>query len=91
MSRSDFGGRYLRGVSRSGVTVIVQGRASGSRRYSTFADATTSRTGTFRVRYRFRDRGSRGHRFVFRARIRPKETFPYETGYSRTVTVRVRG
>ena len=67
--------------------MIVQGRPSGSRRYSTFADATTSRTGTFRVRYRFRDRGSRGRRFVFRARIRPKESFPYETGYSRTVTV----
>ncbi len=80
----------LRGVSRSGVTVIVQGRPSGSRRYSTFADATTSRTGRFRVSYRFRDRGSRGRRFVFRARIRPKESFPYETGYSRTVTVRVR-
>ena len=80
----------LKGVSRGGVTVIVQGRASGSRRYSTFADTTTSSTGTFRVRYRFRDRGSRGRRFVFRARIRPTERFPYETGYSRTVTVRVR-
>jgi hypothetical protein len=80
----------LSGVSRGGVTVIVQGRPSGSRRYSTFADATTSRTGTFRVRYRFRDGGSRGRRFVFRARIRAKESFPYEAGYSRTVTVRVR-
>ena len=66
------------------MTVIVQGRPSGSRRYSTFADTTSSSTGTFRVRYRFRDRASRGRRFVFRARIRP----PYETGYSRTVTVR---
>jgi hypothetical protein len=80
----------LNGVSRGGVTVIVQGRPSGSRRYSTFADATTSRTGTFRVRYRFRDRGSRGRRFVFRARILSKQSFPYESGYSRTVTVRAR-
>jgi hypothetical protein len=73
------------------VTVIVQGRARGSRRYSTFADTTTTRSGRFKVRYRFRDSGSRGRRFVFRARIRPTERFPYETGYSRTVTVRVRG
>jgi hypothetical protein len=83
-------GRLL-GVSRKAVTVIVQGRARGSRRYSTFADTTTTRSGRFKVRYRFRDSGSRGRRFVFRARIRPTERFPYETGYSRTVTVRVRG
>jgi hypothetical protein len=81
----------LKGVSRGGVTVIVQGRAAGARRYSTFADTTSSSRGTFRVRYRFRDPGSRGRRFVFRARIRPAERFPYETGYSQTVTVRVRG
>ena len=80
----------LKGVSRGGVTVIVQGRARGSRRYATFADTTASSTGTFRVRYRFRDRASRGRQFVFRARIRPTERFPYETGYSQTVTVRVR-
>ena len=35
-------------------------------------------------------RASRGHSFVFRARIRPAAKFPYETGYSSTVTVRVR-
>ena len=80
----------LKGVSRGGVTVIVQGRAAGSRRYATFADTTSSRRGTFRVRYRFRDSRSRGRRFVFRARIRPAERFPYETGYSQSVTVRVR-
>jgi hypothetical protein len=80
----------LKGVSRGDVTVIVQGRAAGSRRYSTFADTTTTRSGRFKVRYRFRDSGSRGRRFVFRARIRPTERFPYETGHSRTVTVRVR-
>ena len=81
----------LRGVSRGGVPVVVQGRARGSRRYETFADTTTSSSGRFKVRYRFRSSGSRGRSFVFRARIRPASRFPYETGYSKTVTVRVRG
>ena len=69
---------------------LVQGRAAGSRRYDTFADTTTSSNGRFRVRYRFRNAASRGRSFVFRARIRTAPRFPYETGYSKTVTVRVR-
>jgi len=80
----------LAGVSRGGVPVLVQGRAAGSRRYDTFADTTTSSNGRFRVSYRFRNAASRGHSFVFRARIRTAPRFPYETGYSKTVTVRVR-
>ena len=44
----------------------------------------------FKVRYRLRSSASRGHSFVFRARIRPEAKFPYETGYSSTATVRVR-
>jgi hypothetical protein len=32
----------LKGVSRGGVPVVVQGRPKGSRRYETFADTTTS-------------------------------------------------
>jgi hypothetical protein len=80
----------LRGVSRGGVPVIVQGRASGARRFTTFADTTSSSSGRFRVHYRFKNSGSRGRRFEFRARIRPAARFPYETGYSRSVTVRPR-
>jgi hypothetical protein len=80
----------LKGVSRGGVPVVVQGRSSGSRRYETFADTTTSSSGRFRVRYRFRSSDSRGRSFVFRARIRTAAKFPYETGYSKTVTVKVR-
>ena len=76
----------LRGVGRGGVPIVVQGRAGGSRRYATFADTTTSSSGRFRVRYRFRSAASRGRSFVFRARIRPAPRFPYETGYSKTVT-----
>jgi len=80
----------LRGVSRGGVPVVVQGRARGSKHYETFADTTTSSSGRFKVHYRFRSSGSRGRSFVFRARIRPASRFPYETGYSQTVTVRVK-
>jgi hypothetical protein len=80
----------LKGVSRGGVPVIVQGRPRGSRHYETFADTTTSASGTFKVRYRFRSAGSHGRSFVFRARIRPAARFPYETGYSSTESVRVK-
>jgi hypothetical protein len=80
----------LKGVSRGGVPVIVQGRARGSKHYETFADTTTSASGTFKVRYRFRSSSSRGRSFVFRARIRPAARFPYETGYSSTESVRVK-
>jgi len=80
----------MQGVDREGVTIIVQGRARGSRSWATFADTTASRTGIFKVHYRFRSSGSRGKRFQFRARIRPGTTSPYKTGYSKVVTVRVR-
>ena len=71
------------------MPVVVQGRARGGG-YTTFADTTTSSNGRFKVRYRFRNASSRGRSFAFRARIRPAPRFPYETGYSKTVTVRVR-
>jgi hypothetical protein len=80
----------MQGVDREGVTIIVQGRARGSRHWATFADTTASRTGIFKVHYRFRASGSHGKRFQFRARIRPGATSPYKTGYSKVVTVRVR-
>jgi hypothetical protein len=80
----------IHGVSRKGVVVILQGKPRGAKRYTTFADTTASSHGLFKVHYRFRDSGSRGRRFQFRARIRPVEGFPYELGYSGTETVRVR-
>ena len=67
----------LRGVSRGGVTVILQGRARGSRRYETFADTTSRRaaaasaSATASATPR-----SRGRSFVFRARIRPSRALP---------------
>jgi hypothetical protein len=88
------GGRLrLRGRLRAparGVTVILQGRRVGGGRYRTFADTTTGRSGRFRVSYRFQDPASRGAVFRFRAKLRAGKDYPYATGYSRRVTVRVR-
>jgi hypothetical protein len=80
----------LKGFRRAGVPVVLQGKLRGARRFQTFADVTSSRRGTFRARYTFRSAGSRGRTFVFRARIRRAPGFPYETGLTRPVRVRVR-
>ena len=80
----------LKGVRPAGVPVVLQGKLRGARRYQTFADTTSSRRGTFKARYTFRSSGSRGRQFVFRARIRRAPGFPYETGVTRSVRVRVR-
>ncbi len=80
----------LKGSHRGGVPIVVQGKLRGAKRFTTFADTTSSARGTFRARYRFRTAASRGRRFVFRARIRRAPGFPYETGATRTVRVRVR-
>ena len=77
-------------VPARGVTILLQGRASGARGYTTFADTVTGRRGAFSGRYRFRDPASRGRRFVFRAKIKPGARYPFEAGYSRRVHVRVR-
>ena len=80
----------LKGSRRGGVPVVLQGKLRGARRFTTFADTTSSADGAFRGRYRFRTAASRGRTFVFRARIRRAPGFPYETGATRTVRVRVR-
>jgi hypothetical protein len=83
----------LRGRLRDparGVTVILQGRRAGARRFTTFADTSTRKGGRFSVGYRFRDSSSRGQRFTFRAKLKPGKRYPFETGYSRRVNVRVR-
>jgi hypothetical protein len=87
-SRLRLRGRLL--APAPGVTVILQGRRAGARGYTTFADTTTGRSGRFRVSYRFRDPGSRGKAFRFRAKLRAGKSYPFATGYSRRVTVRVR-
>ena len=80
----------LKGLRRAGVPVVLQGKPLGARRFQTFADMTSGRRGAFRGRYTFRSAASRGRVFVFRARIRRAPGFPYETGVTRSVRVRVR-
>jgi len=80
----------LKGVRRGGVPIVLQGKARGSRKWLTFADTTSSRRGRFNAGYRFQTGGARGCTYLFRARIRRAPGFPYETGNSRTVRVRVR-
>jgi hypothetical protein len=88
------GGRLtLRGRLRAparGVTVILQGRRVGGGHYTTFADTTSGKSGRFRVTYRFQAASSRGGLFRFRAKLRAGKRYPFATGYSRRVTVRVR-
>jgi hypothetical protein len=79
----------LKGMRRAGVPIVLQGKLRGARRFQTFADTSSGRRGTFRGRYTFQSAGSRGRVFVFRARIRRAPGFPYETGVTRTVRVRV--
>jgi hypothetical protein len=80
----------LKGVRRGGVPIVLQGKLRGARRFQTFADTTSNRRGSYKARYTFRSAGSRGREFVFRARIRRAPGFPYETGKTRSVRVRVR-
>lgn len=72
-----------------GVGVILQGRPPGARRFITFADTVSGRDGRFSARYRFRDPGSRGRTFAFRAKLEPSARYPFERGYSHTLRMRV--
>jgi hypothetical protein len=86
--RVRFSGRMRTGGQRipdRGLVVILQGREGG--RWRTFADTRTSRRGAWRTSYRFRGIGGS---YPVRARIRRQAGYPYELGYSRAVTVRVR-
>jgi hypothetical protein len=80
----------LKGMRHAGVPVVLQGKPRGGGTFLTFADTSTTRRGTFHGRYTFRSASSHGRTFVFRARIRRAPGFPYETGVTRTVRVRVR-
>lgn len=71
------------------VTIVAQG-AAGHGRYRTFADGKTSRSGRFKVSYRFRDPHSRGRTFRLRVKILQRNGWPYLDGRTRTVRVRVR-
>ena len=80
----------LRGgwVPAAGVLVELQVYARGS--WRTFAQPRTDGSGRWRYQYRF-ETISGNARFRFRARIRRQSGYPFATGTSRAVHVRVRG
>ena len=85
-----FRGR-LKGGRRpaGGVLVELQVRSRG--KWRTFAQPRADgRRGAWRYQYRF-ETVSGGARFRFRARVRRQAGYPYATGHSRPITVRVRG
>jgi hypothetical protein len=87
-TRVRFSGRIRAAGQRlpaRGLIVAVQGFADGA--WRTFADTRTTRSGRWAARYTFR--GVPG-RYRIRLRIRRASGFPFELGYSPTVTVRVR-
>ncbi len=80
----------LRGRRLSNVDIVLEGRASGERKYRVFDRTETRKRGRFTTSVRFVQSASRGRTFRIRAKILPTGRFPYLRGVSRTVNVRVR-
>ena len=76
-----------RPVPKRGKLVELQAFDGG--RWRTFAQPRSRPDGRYRAAYRLR-RTFRPRTFRFRARVRREAGYPYELGYSRRVTVRVR-
>jgi hypothetical protein len=79
-----FRGR-VRGGAGPGLVIVLQGKEGG--KWRTFADTRTGRGGRWRASYRF---SGRVGDYPIRVRIRRQANLPYETGYSKRVTVHVR-
>lgn len=80
-----FTGR-LRYLPRRRVQILIQAR--DGRRWRTIGQTQTRTGGRFTWRYRFK-RSSIGTRFVLRARVK-SPNYPFSTGYSPRLAVRVR-
>ena len=82
-----FGGRLR--APFDGKLVELQARLPGH--WQTFQTLRTDARGRWRARYRFTGTcGGGTRRYRFRARLPKQAGYPYETGRSHTVTVRVR-
>ena len=82
-----FAGRLRGGhVPRTGKLVELQARVGAG--WRTFATVRADRRGRLRHTHRFAA-GSAGRTYVFRLRIRRESAYPFETGTSRAVAVRV--
>jgi hypothetical protein len=84
-----FSGRLVGGhVPEGGKLIDLQAFYRGG--WRTFATPRTDARGRWSYRYRFG--ATRGVvRYRFRARIRREAAYPYELGYSRRISVIVRG
>jgi hypothetical protein len=81
-------GRLLGGsVPVRGKVVELQGFENG--RWREFRTLRSRADGRFSTRYRFKA-ASAGRRFRLRVRVRAEASYPFSTGYSRVVRVRVR-
>jgi hypothetical protein len=76
-----------RPLPRRGKIVELQARAIGEP-WITFRTVRASQTGTFASHYTFRRPGPTT--YEMRARVRAADDYPYSTGWSRTVRIRVR-
>jgi hypothetical protein len=74
-------------IPRSGKVVELQARTRGER-WITFRTIRARRSGGFTTRYTFRQGGPAV--YFMRARVRAADDYPYATGASRAVAVRVR-
>jgi hypothetical protein len=84
-----FHGRLKGGwIPNGGTLVELQVYTRGS--WRTFAQPRSSRSGRWLYRYRFETIRGRAN-FRFRARIRRQAEYPFTTGTSKTIRVRVRG
>jgi hypothetical protein len=70
-----------------GKVVELQGFENG--RWREFRTLRSRTDGRFSTRYRFKA-ASAGRRFRLRVRVRAEASYPFSTGYSRVVRVRVR-
>jgi hypothetical protein len=68
-----------------GLVLVLQGREQGL--WRTFEDTRTNREGRWYVGYTF---SGRPGRYPIRLRIRKQSSYPFEHGYSRALTIRVR-
>ncbi len=83
-------GRLLGGpLPTRGKIVELQARGKGGGRWITFRTVRSDARGRFSTRYRFRNTVG-PVTYVFRARAREEAAYPFLTGASRVVSVRVR-
>jgi hypothetical protein len=88
--RVTFSGRLVGGPGRADATVVLYALTGESRKRIPVESARTDDRGRFRLRYRFRTVTGQA-RFRFNARIQRQAGYPYASGASPAVAVRVRG